>query len=64
MPNKIPVNGSTINVYIDGKYIGNCIYNIYREDVATLFPGYANSEGAMAYHENFNYLEVGNPTVR
>ncbi len=53
MPNKIPVNGSTINAYIDGKYIGNCIYNIYREDVATLFPGYANSEGAMAYHENF-----------
>jgi hypothetical protein len=49
MPNKIPTDGSTIKVYIDGKYIGNCIYNIYREDIATLFPGYANSEGAMAY---------------
>ena len=51
MPNKIPTNGATISVYIDGKYIGKCIYNIYREDIATLFPGYANSEGAMAIHD-------------
>lgn len=51
MPNKIPINGSTIKVYIDGQYIGNCIYNIYRKDIAALFPGYANSEGAMALHD-------------
>ena len=51
MPNKIPINGSTIKVYIDGQYIGHCIYNIYREDIATLFPGYANGEGAMALHD-------------
>jgi hypothetical protein len=51
MPNKIPTNGSTIRVYIDGKYIGKCIYNIYRKDIATFFPGYANSEGAMAIHD-------------
>ena len=51
MPNKIPTDGSTIKVYIDGQYIGKCIYNIYREDIATLFPGYANSEGAMALHD-------------
>ncbi|MGD2092541.1 MAG: Ig-like domain-containing protein [Candidatus Aminicenantes bacterium] len=49
MPNQIPTDGSTIKVYIDGQHIGNCIYNIYREDIAALFPGYANSEGAMAY---------------
>jgi hypothetical protein len=49
MPKKIPIDGSTVKVYIDGQYIGNCIYNIYREDIATLFPNYANSEGAMAY---------------
>jgi len=48
-PNKIPEDGSTIAVYIDGQNIGNVIYNIYRLDIATLFPGHANSEGALAY---------------
>jgi hypothetical protein len=51
MPNKIPVNGSTIKVYIDGQNLGNPIYNIYRSDIAGLFPGYANSNGAMAYFD-------------
>ncbi len=48
-PNKIPVNGSTIEVYIDGKFIGNPTYNIYRKDIADAFPGYANSNGALAF---------------
>lgn len=48
-PNSIPINGSTINVYIDGVYIGHPGYNIYRSDIATLFPGYANSDGASGY---------------
>ena len=48
-PNKIPVDGHTILVWIDGINIGNPVYNIYRSDIATLFPGYANSNGAMAY---------------
>lgn len=48
-PNKIPTNGSTISVYIDGKFVGHPAYNIYRSDIAALFPGYANSKGAMAY---------------
>jgi len=47
MPNQIPTNGSTISVWINGQNIGNVIYNIYRLDIATLFPGYANSSGAM-----------------
>ncbi len=51
MPNHIPTHCTTIKVYIDGQYIGNCIYNIYREDIAALFPGYVNSEGAMAVHD-------------
>lgn len=65
MPNKIPTDGSTIKVYIDGQYIGNCIYNIYRWDVATLFPGYANSEGAMAYHDfDTDVFDTGLHTIQ
>jgi hypothetical protein len=45
-PNTIPRDGSTIYVYIDGVNLGNPNYNIYREDVASLLPGYNNSEGA------------------
>ncbi len=48
-PNEIPRDGSTINVYVDGKLLGNPAYNIYREDIADLFPGYANSDGAAGY---------------
>jgi subtilisin family serine protease len=48
-PNKIPVDGSTIDVYVDGKYLGHPVYNIYRADIASLFPGYANSSGAVGY---------------
>lgn len=51
MPNKVPEDGSTINVYVDGVNLGHPFYNIYREDVATLFPGYANSNGAHAYFD-------------
>lgn len=49
MPNYIPTDGSTLACYIDGDYVGQPTYNIYRKDVAGLFPGYANSDGAMAY---------------
>jgi len=50
-PNKIPVDGSTIKVYVDGKYLGHPVYNNYRPDVAGLFPGYANTGGAGGYFE-------------
>jgi hypothetical protein len=46
-PKKIPTNGSTIKVYVDGVNIGKPQYNLYRKDIATLFPGYANSNGAI-----------------
>lgn len=48
-PNFVPADGSTINIYVDGVNIGNPTYNIYREDIATFFPGYANSSGAVGY---------------
>ena len=48
LPNKIPEDGSTIDVYIDGVFLGHPVYNIYRSDIASLFPGYANSSGAHA----------------
>jgi hypothetical protein len=51
MPNSIPTDGSTINVYIDGVNLGHPTYNVYRSDIAALFPGYANSEGALAYFD-------------
>lgn len=50
MPNNIAMDGSTIDVYVDGKKLGNPVYNIYRPDIAALFPGYANSNGAGAYY--------------
>jgi len=48
-PNMIPVDGSTIRVYIDGVSTGNPVYNNYRVDIAVLFPEYLNSMGAVGY---------------
>jgi hypothetical protein len=48
-PNNIPVDGSTIKVWVDGIEVGHPTYNRYREDIAVLFPDYANSNGAVAY---------------
>ncbi len=55
-PNSIPTDGSTINVIVDGVNIGHPTYNIYRSDIANLFPGYANSNGAAGYF----YLDTSN----
>ena len=38
-PNIIPVNGSTIGVYIDGVFAGHPTYDNFRPDIAALFPG-------------------------
>jgi len=48
-PNKIPINGATIKVYVDGVYLGHPHFNIYRADIANLFPNYANCKGAAGY---------------
>lgn len=48
-PASIATNGSTIYVFVDGVNIGHPKYNVYRPDIATYFPGYANSNGASGY---------------
>jgi hypothetical protein len=47
LPKMIPVDGSTLWVYLDGVPLGHPVYNLYRPDIATLFPGYMNSDGAV-----------------
>ncbi|MGE5342336.1 MAG: hypothetical protein ACM3SY_12740 [Candidatus Omnitrophota bacterium] len=49
-PNNIPVDGSTIDVVVDGVVVGHPVYNIFRSDIAGSFPGYANTDGAMGYY--------------
>jgi len=48
-PNSIPTDGSTISVWVDGVNLGHPTYNKYRSDIAALFPGYANTDGAAGY---------------
>jgi hypothetical protein len=48
-PNRIPKSGATIDVWVDGVNIGHPTYNIYRQDIANLFPDYSNSNGAVGY---------------
>jgi hypothetical protein len=48
-PGTIPTDGSTIWVYVDGVPLGHPTYNLFRADIATLFPGYANTNGAVGY---------------
>ncbi len=56
LPKSIPIDGSTITVWVDGLPLGHPVYNNYRGDIATLFPGYANSNGAVGY---FNLNTTG-----
>ena len=48
-PKSIPTDGSTFRVYVDGVSLGSVNYNFFREDIAALFPGYANSSGAVGF---------------
>ena len=45
----IPTDGSTITVILDGVPVGHPAYNQYRSDIANLFPGLANSNGAIGF---------------
>lgn len=49
LPASIPTTGSTLAVYVDGVMLGRPNYNHYRPDIANLFPGYANSTGAVGF---------------
>jgi hypothetical protein len=60
----IPTNGSTIMAYVDGNPVGRPTYNNYRADIATMFPGYANSNGAVGYLPlNTTLLSNGTHTI-
>jgi hypothetical protein len=48
-PKIIPFDGSTIHVMVDGVSLGHPTYNQFRSDIAALFPGFANSNGAVGY---------------
>ena len=48
-PKFIPLDGSTLQVYVDGVAVGSPSYNHYRPDIATAFPGLANSAGAAGF---------------
>jgi hypothetical protein len=48
-PYLIPLDGSTISVIMDGVTVGHPTYNQYRSDIANLFPGLANSNGAVGF---------------
>jgi len=54
LPNMIPKDGSTLDVYVDGVNLGHPTYDQFRSDVAALFPGYKNSDGAVG----FRYIDT------
>jgi len=63
-PAMLRLDGSTITLVIDGQLIGHPIYNQFRSDIATLFPGYANSGGAVGFfHLNTTTLANGLHTI-
>ena len=63
-PKSIPTDGSTITVYVDGIAMGHPIYNNFRSDVAALFPGLANSNGAVgAFYLDTTRLSNGLHTI-
>jgi hypothetical protein len=64
LPAAIPTNGSTITVYVDGVGLGHPVYNNNRADIATAFPGYANSNGAIGFYSlNTTSLANGTHTI-
>ncbi len=48
-PNKILSDG--VHLIIDGVDLGEATYDIFRQDVYDLFPGYENRSGALAYYD-------------
>jgi hypothetical protein len=64
-PAMIPVDGSTMFVIIDGvQQPGHVTYGNFRSDIATLFPNYKNSNGAIGfYHINTFLLANGLHTI-
>jgi hypothetical protein len=64
-PNNIALDGSSIDVYVDGLFLGHPTYNIFRADIASLFPGYLNSQGAHGYfYLDTTLFENGTHTIQ
>jgi hypothetical protein len=56
----IATDGSTIDVIVDGVVVGHPTYNLARSDIATGYPGYCNSGGAVGvYYLNASGLADG-----
>jgi Tol biopolymer transport system component len=48
-PKTIPIDGSTIHVFIDGQDVGTASYNHLRPDIQASFPGFNNTDGAIGF---------------
>jgi hypothetical protein len=48
-PALIPLDGSTLDVIVDGVAVGPPTFGLNRPDIAALFPGYANTSSAVGY---------------
>lgn len=63
-PFMIPIDGSTITLVLDGALSVHPTYNQFRSDIASLFPGYTNSMGAVGFvHINTTTLTNGVHTI-
>ncbi|HEY6392207.1 MAG TPA: hypothetical protein VIX89_13060 [Bryobacteraceae bacterium] len=63
-PSMIPLDGSTITLVLDGALSVHPVYNQFRSDIASLFPGYANSLGAVGFiHLDTRTLANGVHTI-
>jgi hypothetical protein len=63
-PAMIPFDGSTITLVLDGVLSVHPTYNNFRSDIASLFPGYANSGGAVGFfHLDTTTLANGVHTI-
>jgi hypothetical protein len=63
-PAMIPTDGSTITVVIDGVLVGHPTYNQLRSDIASMFPNYKNSGGAVGFfHIDTTMLANGVHTI-
>jgi len=49
LPKTVPLNGSTIQVMVDGVSVGTVDYNHPRSDIQAFFPGYNNTNGAIGF---------------
>lgn len=49
-PAMVPIDGSTIWLWIDGVQVGHPTYNQFRVDVHDAYPDYLNADGAVGYY--------------